>query len=94
MIDNLSESFPGIVEDIVPSKISYLQIRQELKRLVEEGKSICNLIDSLNMGFKTHKKQIAGIEPVSPAWEAGVLPMNYICVYIIIAREQRDAIVK
>ena len=24
-------------------------------------------------------KQITGIEPASPAWEAGVLPMNYIC---------------
>lgn len=26
------------------------------------------------------KKQMAGIEPVSPAWEASVLPMNYICI--------------
>lgn len=26
-------------------------------------------------------KQITGIEPASPAWEAGVLPMNYICMY-------------
>ena len=33
-------------------------------------------IYSLNL-----KKQITGIEPASPAWEAGVLPMNYICVY-------------
>lgn len=24
-------------------------------------------------------KQMTGIEPASPAWEAGVLPMNYIC---------------
>ena len=31
-------------------------------------------IYSLNL-----KKQITGIEPASPAWEAGVLPMNYIC---------------
>ena len=30
-------------------------------------------------------KQMTGIEPASPAWEAGVLPMNYICMYIIIA---------
>ena len=29
---------------------------------------------------RQQKKQIAGIEPVSPAWEAGVLPMNYICM--------------
>ena len=25
---------------------------------------------------------MAGIEPVSPAWEAGILPMNYTCVFI------------
>lgn len=30
--------------------------------------------------FGQNKKQIAGIEPVSPAWEASVLPMNYICI--------------
>ena len=29
------------------------------------------------MGFR---EQITGIEPASPAWEAGVLPMNYICM--------------
>lgn len=23
---------------------------------------------------------MTGIEPASPAWEAGVLPMNYICI--------------
>lgn len=28
-----------------------------------------------------HKnKQITGIEPAFPAWEAGVLPMNHICI--------------
>ena len=31
-------------------------------------------------GKFSKKKQIAGIEPVSPAWEASVLPMNYICM--------------
>ena len=30
------------------------------------------------------KKQITGIEPASPAWEAGILPMNYICILYII----------
>lgn len=44
MIDNLAERYPGVVDDIIPSKISYLQVKQELKRLVEEGKSIRNLI--------------------------------------------------
>lgn len=47
MIDNLSELYPGIVDDIVPSKISYLQIKEELKKRVEEGKSIRNLIGIL-----------------------------------------------
>ena len=23
---------------------------------------------------------MTGIEPASPAWEAGILPMNYICI--------------
>ena len=27
-------------------------------------------------------KQLAGIEPVSPAWEASILPMNYSCTSI------------
>ena len=36
--------------------------------------------------FLIEKKQMTGIEPASPAWEAGILPMNYICVsYFIIA---------
>lgn len=25
-------------------------------------------------------KQITGVEPAFPAWEAGVLPMNHICM--------------
>lgn len=47
MIDNLVELYPGIVEDLVPSKISYLQIKEELKTRVKEGKSIRNLIGIL-----------------------------------------------
>ena len=29
--------------------------------------------------FHKYKKQITGIEPAFPAWEASVLPMNHIC---------------
>ncbi len=47
MIDNLSELYPGIVDDIVPTKISYLQIKQKLQNMIEEGKSIRNLIGIL-----------------------------------------------
>ena len=34
-----------------------------------------------------HCKQITGIEPASPAWEAGVLPMNYICMGLVYHRK-------
>lgn len=47
MLDNMSEIYPGVVEDIIPSKISCLQVTQELKRLVQDGKSIRNLIGIL-----------------------------------------------
>lgn len=30
------------------------------------------------------KKQITGIGPASSAWEADVLPMNYICLMVLI----------
>ncbi len=47
MIDNLAEIYPGVVDDIIPSKISYLQVEQELKRLLEDGRSIRNLLGIL-----------------------------------------------
>src|SRR5699024_10319382 len=31
--------------------------------------------------FPAFSKQMTGIEPASPAWEAGILPMNYICIW-------------
>ena len=30
--------------------------------------------------FRLYLQQMTGIEPASPAWEAGILPMNYICI--------------
>lgn len=47
MIDNVSELYPGVVDDIIPSKISCLQVKQELTRLVEEGKPIRNFLGIL-----------------------------------------------
>ena len=35
------------------------------------------------------QKQITGIEPASSAWEADVLPMNYICMVITIPQLQK-----
>ena len=39
--------------------------------------------------FGHRKKQMTGIEPASSAWEADVLPMNYICMSITIAHSLR-----
>src|SRR5699024_5914274 len=36
--------------------------------------------NALSLAFPAYCKQMTGIEPASPAWEAGVLPMNYICI--------------
>ena len=39
---------------------------------------------AVNAVFPTltaYLKQMTGIEPASPAWEAGILPMNYICIW-------------
>ncbi len=35
-----------------------------------------------NLGRAFFFKQITGIEPAFPAWEASVLPMNHICRYV------------
>ncbi len=35
------------------------------------------------MRFFVIKKQITGVEPASSAWEANVLPMNHICMWIV-----------
>ena len=35
------------------------------------------------LNFAHKNKQITGIEPASPAWEADVLPMNYICIFLV-----------
>lgn len=47
MIDNVSLLYPEVVDDIIPSKISCLQLKQELTRLVEERKAIRNFIGIL-----------------------------------------------
>ena len=36
MIDNLEEIYPGVVEDIIPSKISYLQSIRNLLGILED----------------------------------------------------------
>ena len=33
------------------------------------------------LGISAFLEQAAGIEPVPTAWEAGVLPLNYACIF-------------
>lgn len=47
MLDNVAERFPGVIEDIIPSRLSVFQIEQELKRLLQEGKTIRDMIGIL-----------------------------------------------
>ena len=47
MIDNLNAQYPGVAEDVVPEKISYLRIAQKLREEMAQGKSIRNLIGIL-----------------------------------------------
>lgn len=57
MIDNVAEQFPGVVEDLIPSRISVFQVEQELKQLVKEGKSIRDMIGILEaMEMKLENK--------------------------------------
>ena len=46
-VDNRDVVFSIDNDDISPSKISYLQIKKELKKRIEEGKSIRNLVGIL-----------------------------------------------
>ena len=43
----------------------------------------CIIRNAVNMGHRHKNKQITGIEPASSAWEADVLPMNYICMFLV-----------
>ena len=44
LVDNLRENYPGIVDDLIPEKVSYLQIERKLQQIVREGGSIRDLI--------------------------------------------------
>ena len=50
---------------------------REARRLVAELLRISTNYLSPKNG--QNKEQVMGIEPTLPAWEAGVLPMNYTC---------------
>jgi len=47
MIDNIKHQYPGVVDGVIPEQISYLKVEKKLKELLNEGKSIKNLIHIL-----------------------------------------------
>lgn len=47
MVDNLKEQFPGVADDIIPEKISYLQLERKLQEKLRNGESIKDMIHIL-----------------------------------------------
>ena len=47
MIDNLKEIYPGLADDLVPDKISYLQLQRKLQDKLKQGQSIRDMIHIL-----------------------------------------------
>lgn len=47
MIDNIKHQYPGVVDGVIPEQISYLKVEKKLKELLNEGKSIKDLIHIL-----------------------------------------------
>ena len=49
LIDHIRDEYPGVVEGLVPDKISYLFVKKVLAELVREKKSIHNMIGILEV---------------------------------------------
>lgn len=47
MLDNLNELYPGIMEDLIPNKITYLQVERKLQEKLAQGESIKDMIHIL-----------------------------------------------
>lgn len=47
LVDTLKETYPGVVEGVVPEKISYLQIKKRLQKKLQETGNIRDLIHIL-----------------------------------------------
>ena len=44
MVDNIKELYPGLVDDLIPDKISYLQLQRKLQDILKQGRSIRDMI--------------------------------------------------
>lgn len=49
MVDNLKEHYPGIVEGVVPEKVSYLQLQKKLQEVLREKGNIRDMIHILEV---------------------------------------------
>lgn len=47
MVDNVREFFPGVVEGVVPEKISYLRIQRKMQDMLGRGESIRDIVHIL-----------------------------------------------
>lgn len=44
MLDNISNLYPGVIDDFIPEKVSYLQVLKKLQSVVREQGNIRNMI--------------------------------------------------
>ena len=65
---------------VVVSHLS-LFLGDKIRGRCDSCESHLPLIKTIYFPIAPFLKQMTGIEPASPAWEAGVLPMNYICIW-------------
>ncbi len=47
MVDNLKEQFHGVADDLIPGKVSYLQLERKLQEKLRKGESIKDMIHIL-----------------------------------------------
>lgn len=60
LIDCLKEAYPGVVDGLVPEKLSYLEVQRHLQSLLQENKSIRDMIHILEE-METH--MLASVSP-------------------------------
>ena len=55
LVDTLGSKYPGLVEELIPERISYLELEQELKRILNEGnliKDLVHIVENLELKLK------------------------------------------
>ena len=60
MVDNMKDLYPGVVEGLVPERISYLELLQYLRKKVRETHNIHNMIQIMEELESSHLDSSAG----------------------------------